>query len=46
MLFRSVVLEYMLRAQHSREIQIINGLKPGNVTRALNGEVAGTVIRA
>jgi molybdenum storage protein len=41
-----VVLEYMTRATHLREIQIINGIKPGNVTRALNGEVVGTVIRA
>jgi len=26
------------------QIQIINGLKPGNLTRALNGEHVGTII--
>ena len=41
-----VVLEYMMRAEHLREIQIINGTTPGNVTKALNGEIVGTVIRA
>ena len=40
------VLEYMTRARHMKEIQIINGLKPGNVTAALNGESVGTVIRS
>jgi len=29
-----------------KEIRIINGLKPGNVTKALNGEPIGTLIRA
>ena len=32
------VLEMMKNAQHRRSIQVINGLKPGNLTRALNGE--------
>ncbi len=41
-----VVLEYMKRAEHLHEIQIINGTTPGNVTKALNGEVVGTVIRS
>jgi molybdenum storage protein len=41
-----VVLQYMMRAEHMREIQIINGTTPGNVTKALNGEIVGTVIRA
>jgi len=40
-----VVLEYMARAQHMREIRVINGLKPGNVLAALRGEPVGTVIR-
>ena len=39
-----VVLENMLRAVHVREIQVINGLVPGNLTRALGGEQVGTVI--
>jgi len=38
------VLEYMLRAKHAKEIQIINGLQYGNLTRALNGEHVGTII--
>jgi molybdenum storage protein len=38
------VLEFMLRARHTREIQIINGLVPGNLTRALAGEHVGTIV--
>ena len=40
------VLDMMQNAQHSRSIQIINGLKPGALTRALNGEHVGTIITA
>ena len=40
------VLELMRNAQHRRSIQIINGLKPGNLTAALNGEHVGTIISA
>ena len=40
------VLTMMKNAQHQRTIQIINGLKPGNLTRALNGEHVGTIITA
>ncbi len=32
------VLDMMENAVHRRSIQIVNGLKPGNITRALNGE--------
>lgn len=39
-----VVLENMLNASHMREVQVINGLKPGNLTRALAGEHVGTII--
>jgi len=39
------VLKMMLNAENSRSIQIINGLKPGNITRALNGEKVGTIIK-
>ena len=39
-----MVLETMLKARHVKRIQIINGLKPGNLTAALNGEAAGTII--
>jgi molybdenum storage protein len=38
------VLEFMVRARHVREIQFINGLKPGQLTAALNGEPVGTII--
>jgi len=40
------VLEFMVRARHVREVQVINGLKPGNLTRALAGEHVGTIIEA
>jgi molybdenum storage protein len=39
-----VVLENMLNATHVREIQIINALEPGNLSRALDGEHVGTII--
>lgn len=38
------VLDMMQNAQHSKKIQIINGLKKGNLTKALNGEKVGTII--
>lgn len=38
------VLQLMKNAKHRRSIQVINGLKKGNLTRALNGEPVGTVI--
>src|SRR5436853_1892594 len=38
------VLQLMKTARHRRSVQIINGLKKGNLTRALNGEHVGTVI--
>jgi molybdenum storage protein len=41
-----VVPEYMLRAEKTRQIQIINGMKRGNITAALQGEHVGTIIRA
>ncbi|MEX0964105.1 MAG: uridine kinase [Pseudohongiellaceae bacterium] len=40
------VLDFMENARHRRSIQIINGLEPGNLTRALNGEEVGTIIHA
>ncbi len=40
------VLEHMKNASSRREIQIINGLERGNLTRALNGEHVGTIITA
>jgi molybdenum storage protein len=38
------VLEIMLNAQNIKEIQFVNGLKPGQLTAALNGEPVGTII--
>ncbi len=40
------VIQLMQNAENRRSIQIINGLKPGNLTRALEGEHVGTIIRA
>ena len=40
------VLDFMENAAHRKSIQIVNGLEPGNLTRALNGEEVGTVIYA
>jgi molybdenum storage protein len=41
-----VVLELLLRAKLARSVRIVNGLVPGNLTRALAGESVGTVIHA
>ncbi len=40
-----VLLEYLERADRIKEIQVINGLRRGQITAALNGEPVGTVIR-
>lgn len=40
------VLELMKVAEHRRSVYVINGLEPGNLTRALNGEHVGTIITA
>jgi molybdenum storage protein len=40
------VLELMKNAENRREIRVINGLVPGNLTRALDGEDVGTLITA
>jgi molybdenum storage protein len=39
-----VVLEYLQRSTFCTELQIINGLEKGQLTRALEGEDVGTVI--
>ena len=41
-----VVFDLMKNAKNRRSVQIINGLKKGNLTRALNGEPVGTIISA
>ena len=40
------VLDLLKSARHIREVQIVNGLVPGNLTRALAGEHVGTIITA
>jgi molybdenum storage protein len=40
-----VVLELLTRARLARSIRLINGLTPGNLTRALKGESVGTLIK-
>lgn len=39
-----VVLDYMQRSRFCTELQIVNGLKKGQLTRALEGEDVGTII--
>jgi molybdenum storage protein len=39
-----VVVEYLSRARSCHELQIVNGLVPGQITRALAGEDVGTII--
>ena len=41
-----IVLELMATAKHVKEIQIVNGRTPGNITKALAGEHVGTIIHA
>lgn len=40
------VLDLIKHARHARSIQVVNGLRPGLVSRALDGEHVGTIIRA
>jgi molybdenum storage protein len=44
MVLERVVIEYLARARSCHELQIVNGLKRGIVTRALEGEDVGTII--
>lgn len=39
-----VVIEYLTRARYCKELQIVNGLRRGEITRALAGEDVGTII--
>jgi molybdenum storage protein len=40
-----VVLDLLTRAKLARSVRLINGLTPGTLTRALNGETVGSLIR-
>jgi molybdenum storage protein len=44
MVLERVVIEYLQRAAFCTELQIVNGMKPGMLTRALAGEDVGTII--
>jgi molybdenum storage protein len=39
-----LVIEMLAKARHLKEIHIVNGLKKGNIIKAMNGENAGTII--
>jgi len=39
-----ILLELLCRTQSLKQVQIINGLTEGNITKALNGEHVGTII--
>ena len=41
-----VVVEYLGRARWCKELQIVNGLRPGEVLKALRGESNGSIIHA
>jgi molybdenum storage protein len=40
------MLDLLKASHHVRQVQIVNGLVPGNLTRALEGEHVGTIITA
>jgi molybdenum storage protein len=40
------LLELMRNARFAKTVQVVNGLTPGNLTRALAGEHVGTIIKA
>ena len=42
--FDRALLEVMATARHIERVQVVNGLKPGNLTAALRGEHVGTLI--
>jgi molybdenum storage protein len=44
MILERVVIEYLTHARFCKEVQVINGLVRGNVSRALLGEDIGTII--
>lgn len=46
MVLEEKVVELLLYSKNCREVRIINGHKPGTLTRALAGERIGTVIHA
>jgi molybdenum storage protein len=43
--FDRALVDVMANARHIERVQVVNGLKPGNLTAALRGEHVGTMIR-
>jgi len=46
MVLEKRVVELLLTAKHVKEVKIINGHKPEHLTRVINGENIGTIIRS
>jgi molybdenum storage protein len=44
MVVERIVIEYLTRSHFCKELQIINGMVKGQITRALEGEDVGTII--
>lgn len=44
LIIEHMVLETLAHARHIKQIRIVNGLKPGQLTKALDGRPCGTVI--
>jgi molybdenum storage protein len=44
MVVETVVIKYLTRSRFCTELQIINGMERGMITRALEGEDVGTII--
>ena len=46
LVIEQAVLEFLTRSRLVKRVQVINGLVPGNLTKALEGEEVGTIIEA
>jgi molybdenum storage protein len=46
MVLEPMAVELLRDAVHVREIKVVNAHIPGNITKAINGERVGTIIRA
>ncbi|MDD3373485.1 MAG: uridylate kinase, partial [Methanoculleus bourgensis] len=46
MVLEPMAVELLRDAVHVKEIKVVNAHVPGNITRAMNGERVGTLIRA
>jgi molybdenum storage protein len=41
-----IMLDYLANARHLSQVQVVSGLVPGGILRALRGEHVGTIIRS